>query len=77
MPHAGVRLEDITINVTIMMRYVDQSYEDEVPVDRAWTSDGNTDAVAQSFAERYQRRFNRRGALPTGTIFWRVATYGL
>ena len=60
-----------------MMRYVGQGYEDEVPVDRARTSDGNADAVAQSFAESYQRRFNRTEALPTQTISWRVVTSGL
>lgn len=74
--HAGVALEDITINVTIMMRYVGQGYEIEVPVDRAWMGDGNTDAVAQSFAESYQQRFNRTEAMPAETISWRVITSG-
>ena len=77
MPHAGVCLEDITINVTIMMRYVGQGYEVEVPADRAWMSDGNADAVAQSFAESYQQRFNRTEALPAETISWRIVTSGL
>ena len=75
--HAGVCLEDITINITIMMRYVGQGYEVEVPADRVWMSDGNADAVAQSFAESYQRRFNRTEALPAETISWRVVTSGL
>ncbi len=74
--HAGVCLEDITINVTIMMRYVGQGYEVEVPADRAWMSDGNADAVAQSFGESYQRRFNRTEAMPAETISWRVITSG-
>ena len=76
MPHAGVCLEDITINVTIMMRYVGQGYEVEVPVERAWMRDGNAAAVAQSFAESYQRRFNRTEAMPAETISWRVITSG-
>ena len=69
-------LEDITINVTIMMRYVGQGYEVEVPADRAWMSDGNADAVAQSFGASYQRRFNRTEAMPAETISWRVITSG-
>ena len=74
--HAGVALNDITINVTIMMRYVGQGYEVEVPVDRSWMSYGNADAVAQSFAESYRRRFNRTEAMPAETISWRVVTSG-
>ena len=76
MRHAGVCLEYITINVTIMMRYVGQGYEVEVPVDRSWMSYGNADAVAQSFAESYRRRFNRTEAMPAETISWRVVTSG-
>ena len=60
-----------------MMRYVGQGYEVEVPVDRAWMSDGNAAAVAQSFAESYQQRFNRTEALPAETISWRIVTSGL
>ena len=60
-----------------MMRYVGQNYEVEVPVGRAWMSDGNATAVTRCFAESYQRRFNRTEALPTQTISWRVVTTGL
>ena len=60
-----------------MMRYVGQGYEVEVPADRAWMSYGNADAVAQSFAESYQQRFNRTESLPAETISWRVVTSGL
>ena len=60
-----------------MMRYVGQGYEVEVPVGRAWMSDGNATAVARSFAESYQRRFNRKEAMPAETFSWRVVTSGL
>jgi N-methylhydantoinase A len=74
--HAGVPAADITTAISIMMRYVGQGYEVEVPVRDAWITDGDAAAIANSFADSYRRRFGRVEAMPAETISWRVVTSG-
>ena len=73
---AGVAPKDITTRVSIMMRYIGQGYEVEVPVDQAWIGDRNEDAVAAGFADSYRRRFGRTEAMAAETITWRVVVSG-
>jgi N-methylhydantoinase A len=74
--HAGVEAAEITTTIAIMMRYVGQGYEVEVPVQGAWITDGDGEAIASSFADSYRRRFGRIEAMPVETISWRVVTSG-
>ncbi len=74
--HAGVAEVDITSTLSIMMRYVGQGYEVEVPVQRDWIENGDGEAVARSFSQSYRRRFGRTEAMPPETITWRVVVTG-
>ncbi|MBT6429550.1 MAG: hydantoinase/oxoprolinase family protein, partial [Rhodospirillaceae bacterium] len=74
--HAGVAAETITTTFSVMMRYVGQGYEVEVPVHGDWITNGDRDAVAESFSNSYRRRFGRIEAMPPETITWRVVVSG-
>jgi N-methylhydantoinase A len=74
--HAGVDDGDITVNLSIMMRYVGQGYEVEVPVQRGWIEQADQSAIGSSFADSYRRRFGRVESMPAETISWRVVTSG-
>jgi len=74
--HAGVGEAEITTAISIMMRYVGQGYEVEVPVRGGWITDGDVAAIANSFADSYRRRFGRVEAMPPETISWRVVSSG-
>jgi N-methylhydantoinase A len=73
---AGIGEETVTVQYSAMMRYVGQGYEVEVPIEEITVKNGDVTAVAECFAESYQRRFGRTEKMPPETVTWRVVVSG-
>ena len=73
---AGIGEETVTVQYSAMMRYVGQGYEVEVPIEEITVKNGDVMAVANCFAESYQRRFGRIENMPPETVTWRVVVSG-
>ena len=73
---AGIGEEAVTVQYSAMMRYVGQGYEVEVPIEEITVKNGDVTAVAECFAESYQRRFGRTEKMPPETVTWRVVVSG-
>ena len=73
---AGIGEETVTVQYSAMMRYVGQGYEVEVPIEEITIKNGDVTAVAECFAESYQRRFGRTEKMPPETVTWRVVVSG-
>ena len=73
---AGIGEETVTVQYSAMMRYVGQGYEVEVPIEEITVKNGDATAVAECFAESYQRRFGRTEKMPPETVTWRVVVSG-
>ena len=73
---AGVAESQIDCRISAMMRYIGQGYEVDVPVCREWVDDANTEALADSFAASYQKRFGRTENMAAELIAWRVVASG-
>ena len=73
---AGIGEEAVTVQYSAMMRYVGQGYEVEVPIEEITVKNADVTAVAECFAESYQRRFGRTEKMPPETVTWRVVVSG-
>lgn len=70
---AGVRDDDVGIELAVDMRYVGQGYEVTVPLDRRIAVEADTAALAAAFHAEYRRRFDRTvGDAPVEVISWRL-----
>jgi N-methylhydantoinase A len=74
--HAGVPQDDISVSISTMMRYVGQGYEVEVPTDQRVIKSADQDAVADRFAQSYQKRFGRTEKMAPEITTWRVVVSG-
>jgi len=73
---AGVALQDVTRQLSAMLRYVGQGYEIETAVDPAWLRSGDVQAIATAFARAYRRRYARQERMPVELLSWRLSAAG-
>ncbi|MGK0173406.1 MAG: N-methylhydantoinase A, partial [Gammaproteobacteria bacterium] len=74
--HAGVPQDDISVSISVMMRYVGQGYEVEVPTDQRVIESADQDVVAGRFSQSYQKRFGRTEKMAPEITTWRVVVSG-
>jgi N-methylhydantoinase A len=73
---AGVLAQDTTRHLSVMMRYIGQGYEIQVPVDASIISDGDRDALGAAFTRAYERRYGRSESVGAEILSWRLLVTG-
>ena len=72
----GIKLEKINISNSVLMRYVGQGYEIEVPLNRDNLQNGNKKDIQIEFEKVYKVLFGRTEKMPLEIISWRTIASG-
>jgi N-methylhydantoinase A len=72
----GIKLEKINISNSVLMRYVGQGYEIEVPLNRDNLQNGNIKDIQIEFEKVYKVLFGRTEKMPLEIISWRTIASG-
>ena len=72
----GIKLEKINISNSVLMRYVGQGYEVEVPLNRDNLQKGNIKDIQIEFEKVYKVLFGRTEKMPLEIISWRTIASG-
>ena len=73
---AGVIESQVSRRFSVMMRYLGQGYEIEVPVSLATIDAGDGARLLANFSEAYRARYGRSEEMPAEIISWRLAVSG-
>jgi N-methylhydantoinase A len=73
---AGAKETDVTQEFSVMMRYLGQGYEIEVPVTLEMIRQKDRDALLTAFSDAYSDRYGRSEDMPAELLSWRLAVTG-
>jgi N-methylhydantoinase A len=73
---AGAKEVDVTQEFSVMMRYLGQGYEIEVPVTLEMIEQKDRDTLLAAFSEAYSDRYGRSEDMPAELLSWRLAVIG-
>jgi N-methylhydantoinase A len=73
---AGAVESQVSRRFSVMMRYLGQGYEIEVPVSLAIIEAGDGKRLLANFSEAYRARYGRSEDMPAEIISWRLAVAG-
>ena len=73
---AGAADDEVIERFSVMMRYLGQGYEIEVPVTLAMLERHDRDALLARFSECYRNRYGRSEDMPAELLSWRLAVTG-
>ena len=73
---AGAEEAEVTRRFSVMMRYVGQGYEIEVPVSLEMIERQDREALSAGFSECYSNRYGRSEDMPAELLSWRLAVTG-
>jgi N-methylhydantoinase A len=73
---AGVLEDQVSQHFSVMMRYLGQGYEIEVPLTLEMIEAHDRDALLANFSEAYRHRYGRSEDMPAELLSWRLAVTG-
>ena len=73
---AGAKEADVTQEFSVMMRYLGQGYEIEVPVTLEMIRRKDRNALLTAFSDAYSDRYGRSEDMPAELLSWRLAVIG-
>lgn len=73
---AGAMEEQVSRHFSVMMRYIGQGYEIEVPVTLEMIERGDREGLLANFSDAYRHRYGRSEDMPTEILSWRLAVNG-
>lgn len=73
---AGAEKNEVTQYFSVMMRYLGQGYEIEVPVTLEMIENKDRERVLEHFSKAYRDRYGRSEDMPAELLSWRLAVTG-